>query len=262
MNAITSLVNASPVLSIERVSKRFTMHHQHGTVLKVFDRVDLQVDAGECVVLDGPSGMGKSTLLKLIYANYRATSGDIWVKQLDGRRVNLTTADPRALVALRRHTIGYVSQFLRVIPRVSTLDVVAEPLAEDAGDNLAAKADAHEKAGQWLARLRIPERLWSLPPATFSGGEQQRVNIARSLIKSRPLLLLDEPTASLDAANTRTVIELILEARSNGAAVLGIFHDPAVADAVATRRVPVAAFREASPDQVFSPHQSTQGALA
>jgi len=258
MNANTPLANATPILAIERVSKRFTMHQQHGAVLQVFDRVDLQVDAGECVVLDGPSGMGKSTLLKLIYANYRASSGDIWVRRQDGERVNLSDADPRELVALRRYTIGYVSQFLRVIPRVSTLDVVAEPLDEDAGGNLAARADAREKAGHWLARLRIPERLWSLPPATFSGGEQQRVNIARSLIKARPLLLLDEPTASLDAANTRTVIELILEARSNGTAVLGIFHDPAVADAVATRRIPVAGFREASSDQAARPHPTTQ----
>lgn len=235
------------ILSLRAVSKRFVLHHQHGAVLNVLDQADLEVRPGECVVLDGPSGMGKSTLLKLVYANYRATSGEIWVQSAAGGQVNLSQATPRELVELRRHTIGYVSQFLRVIPRVPALDVVAEPLTEDAvGDAAAlavAREQAREQAREWLARLRIPERLWSLPPATFSGGEQQRINIARSLIKPRPLLLLDEPTASLDAANTQTVIDLIHEARTRGSALLGIFHDRAVADAVATRRVPVASFR-------------------
>jgi len=241
----------SPILSVRGVAKRFVLHHQHGAVLPVFDQVDLDVHGGECVVLDGPSGMGKSTLLKLVYANYRPTAGQIWVRSIWGERVNLSEATPRELVALRRHTIGYVSQFLRVIPRVSALDVVAEPLTEDLaveGDALAAaREQARDAARQWLDRLRIPERLWSLPPATFSGGEQQRINIARSLIRPRPLLLLDEPTASLDQANTQTVIELIHEARTRGAALLGIFHDGAVAEAVATRRVPVARFRNPSP---------------
>ena len=237
---------SQPILELVGVAKRFTLHHQHGAVLPVFDRADFSLHAGECVVLDGPSGMGKSTLLKLVYANYRATAGDIWVRQTHGQRLNVAQASPRELVALRQHTIGYVSQFLRVIPRVSALDVVAEPLAEDAAGDTAALDAAREQARQWLTRLRIPERLWALPPATFSGGEQQRVNIARSLIKPRPLLLLDEPTASLDAANTQTVIELIAEARARGAALLGIFHDRAVADAVATRRVPVASFRHAA----------------
>lgn len=250
---------AAPVLALEGVSKRFTLHHQHGAILPVFDRVDLEIRAGECVVLDGPSGMGKSTLLKLVYANYRTTSGNIWVRQADGQRVNLAQAEPRELIALRRHTIGYVSQFLRVIPRISTLDVVAEPLAEDAGGDASALEAAREQARHWLTRLRIPERLWALPPATFSGGEQQRVNIARNLIKPKPLLLLDEPTASLDAANTRTVIELIGEARDRGAALLGIFHDCAVADAVATRRLPVASFRLSD---VAMPEAHPQGELA
>lgn len=236
----------SPVLTLSGVAKRFTLHHQHGAVLPVFDRVDLTVAPGECVVLDGPSGMGKSTLLKLIHANYRASAGRIVVRTAGGAELDVTQATPRELVALRRHTIGYVSQFLRVIPRVSALDVVAEPLAEDAGGDPLAMESAREQARAWLARLRIPERLWPLPPATFSGGEQQRVNIARNLIKPKPLLLLDEPTASLDAANTQTVIDLIREARERGAALVGIFHDAQVGEAVATRRVPVASFRSAA----------------
>lgn len=234
------------MLHMKQVSKRFTLHHQNGAELQVLSHVDLSVAPGECVVLDGPSGMGKSTLLKLIYANYRATSGQIEVRQANGQVLDLTQASPRELVRMRRDTVGYVSQFLRVIPRVSALDVVAEPLIEDASDSAEALEAAREQARVWLTRLRIPERLWHLPPATFSGGEQQRINIARNMIKPRPILLLDEPTASLDAANTQTVIDLIREAVGRGAALVGIFHDAHVGAAVATRRVDVAQFRSAA----------------
>ena len=234
------------MLQMKQVSKRFTLHHQNGAQLQVLDQVNLSVQAGECVVLDGPSGMGKSTLLKLIYANYRASSGHIEVRQADGKVLELTQATPRELVRMRRDTVGYVSQFLRVIPRVSAIDVVAEPLIEDAIHFPQGMDAAREKAMVLLTRLRIPERLWSLPPATFSGGEQQRINIARNLIKPRPLLLLDEPTASLDAENSQTVIELIGEAVQRGAALVGIFHDARVGDAVATRRVDVAQFRRSA----------------
>jgi alpha-D-ribose 1-methylphosphonate 5-triphosphate synthase subunit PhnL len=187
--------------------------------------------------------MGKSTLLKLIYANYRASSGLIQIRQADGQMLELTQAAARDVIRMRRDTVGYVSQFLRVIPRVSALDVVAESLLDDALDQPEALDAAREQARVWLSRLRIPERLWPLPPATFSGGEQQRVNIARNMIKPRPLLLLDEPTASLDAANTQTVIDLIQEAVARGTALVGIFHDAHVGDAVATRRIDVAQFR-------------------
>ena len=233
----------SPLLHIENLSKRFVLHQQHGAVIDVLQHVDLQVHRGECVVLDGPSGMGKSTLLKLIYANYRAHEGRIMLHPSTPDAIDLARASPRELLALRQQTIGYVSQFLRVIPRVPTIDVVAEPLLEGHTADEAAVCAAREEAGRWLERLRIPASLWALPPATFSGGEQQRVNIARSLIKPRALLLLDEPTASLDAANTQTVIELIGEARARGAAIVGVFHDPAVAAAVATRRVSMHTFR-------------------
>ncbi|MBK7004984.1 MAG: phosphonate C-P lyase system protein PhnL [Burkholderiales bacterium] len=235
-----------PLLHMKGVAKRFTLHHQNGAELSVLHNVDLEVRPGECLVLDGPSGMGKSTLLKLIYANYRATEGCIMVAPPGSEPVDVTAATPRELVRLRRESIGYVSQFLRVIPRVSALDVVAEPLVEDSGDNAAAMEAAREQARAWLTRLRIHERMWALPPATFSGGEQQRVNIARNMIKTRPLMLLDEPTASLDAANTRTVIELIQEAAARGAALVGIFHDAQVGNAVATRRINVGDFRGAA----------------
>jgi len=231
------------MLQLKQVSKQFTLHNQHGAQLQVLHNVNLSVSAGECLVLDGPSGMGKSTLLKLIYANYRASSGLIQIRQADGQMLELTQAAARDVIRMRRDTVGYVSQFLRVIPRVSALDVVAESLLDDALDQPEALDAAREQARVWLSRLRIPERLWPLPPATFSGGEQQRVNIARNMIKPRPLLLLDEPTASLDAANTQTVIDLIQEAVARGTALVGIFHDAHVGDAVATRRIDVAQFR-------------------
>lgn len=233
------------MLQLKKVTKQFTLHHQHGAQLNVLNAVDMTVSKGECVVLDGPSGMGKSTLLKLIYANYRASSGEIEILQADGSTLELTKADPRELVRMRRYTVGYVSQFLRVIPRVSALDVVAEPLIEDVAHDIAAIEEAREIARALLTRLRIPESLWELPPATFSGGEQQRINIARNMIKPRPILLLDEPTASLDAANTQTVIDLIQEALARGAALVGIFHDANVGHAVATRHVDVTQFRNA-----------------
>ena len=233
------------MLQLKKVTKQFTLHHQHGVQLNVLNNLDMSVSAGECVVLDGPSGMGKSTLLKLIYANYRATSGEIEVRQADGSVLELTKSDPRELIRMRQDSVGYVSQFLRVIPRVSALDVVAEPLMEDASQDISAIEEARELARILLTRLRIPERLWELPPATFSGGEQQRINIARNMIKPRPILLLDEPTASLDAANTRTVIDLIHEALARGAALVGIFHDAHVGKAVATRHIDVTQFRSA-----------------
>jgi len=232
-----------PLLQLKAVAKVFTLHNQNSLQIPVFDHIDLEVSAGECVVLDGPSGMGKSTLLKLIYANYRSNSGQILVTGADAVALDVAQATPRELIALRQQTIGYVSQFLRVIPRVSALDIVAESLMEEGMADPQLWESACTEAKQWLSRLRIPERLWSLPPATFSGGEQQRINIARNMIKPRPLLLLDEPTASLDAANTNTVIELIHEARARGAAIVGIFHDVHVGQAVATRHVSVTNFR-------------------
>lgn len=234
-----------PLLELRGVAKSFTMHNQAGARLSVMNDAHFSVQPGECVVLDGPSGMGKSTLLKMIYANYCVSSGSITVTPPGAQIVDVTLASPRTMVELRKHTIGYVSQFLRVIPRVPALEVVAEQLMDDAQDAPQAMEEARQEAGRWLTRLRIPQHLWQLPPATFSGGEQQRINIARNMIKPRPLLLLDEPTASLDAANTQTVIELIREATARGAAVVGIFHDAAVGDAVATRHVDVSRFRNA-----------------
>ena len=233
----------APVLSMQGVSKRFILHHQSGIELSVLDNVDLQVHRGECVVLDGSSGMGKSTLLKLAYANYKASSGSIQVLSSAGNVLEVTQASARELLQMRRETVGYVSQFLRVIPRVAALDVIATALTDGEVATSEAVAGARAQASVLLERLRIPKRLWSLPPATFSGGEQQRINIARSLIKPRALLLMDEPTASLDVANTHTVVQLIQEAVARGSAVVGIFHDPEVGANVATRRIDISRFR-------------------
>jgi alpha-D-ribose 1-methylphosphonate 5-triphosphate synthase subunit PhnL len=224
------LDNTTPLLRIRGLAKTFTLHHQGGAVLPVLENIDLDVGAGECVVLHGPSGAGKSTLLRAIYANYRSQQGSIEIFH-HGRWLDIGLAHTRQLLEVRRDTMGYVSQFLRVIPRVATLDIVAEPLL---GGGLS-RDEAWHRAAALLGRLNIPEKLWRLPPATFSGGEQQRVNIARGFIRHFPVLLLDEPTAALDAANRAVVAELIDEARQAGSAIVGIFHDDEIRGRVATR---------------------------
>lgn len=217
-------------LRVSGLTKSFVMHAQDGLAIPVLSDVTLDVAPGECVALVGPSGAGKSTLLRSLYGNYRPQSGSIRVRH-DGGWVELVGAQPRVTLDVRRRTMGYVSQFLRVIPRVATLDVVAEPMLR-----LGASADESRRRAEFLLGvLGIPQRLWSLPPATFSGGEQQRVNIARSLIADYPVLLLDEPTASLDVGNRNHVVDVIRRRREAGAAIVGIFHDVAVRDALATR---------------------------
>ncbi|WP_241049080.1 phosphonate C-P lyase system protein PhnL [Achromobacter xylosoxidans] len=221
---------ATPMIEVRGLGKMFTLHNQGGIRLPVLEAVDFDAAAGDCLVLAGPSGTGKSTLLRCLYGNYLATEGSIRVRAGDGW-IELVGAPEQRILALRRDVIGYVSQFLRVIPRVSALDVVAEPLRM-AG----IEADeARERAAAMLRRLNVPPRLWGLAPATFSGGEQQRVNIARGFIARHPILLLDEPTASLDPDNRAVVVELIREARAAGRCLLGIFHDEEVRDAVASR---------------------------
>jgi alpha-D-ribose 1-methylphosphonate 5-triphosphate synthase subunit PhnL len=224
-------------LSVQNLAKTFTMHLRDGVILPVVENVNFTVEPGECVVLGGPSGAGKSSILKMVYGNYGIDAGSI-VIQHHGEAVDLAASDPRTVLTLRRDSIGYVSQFLRTVPRVSALDVVAEPLVIRGVD----KGEAQQRARELLARLNLPERLWSLPPATFSGGEQQRVNIARGFITDHPVLLLDEPTASLDATNRAVVVAMIAEKKAAGVALLGIFHDEDVRAQVADRIVDVTAF--------------------
>lgn len=233
---------AAPVaVSVEALAKRFTMHLQGGIELPVVENVTFSVAKGECVVLGGPSGAGKSSVMKMLYGNYAAGRGAIRVRH-HGEMIDLVSADPRQVIAMRRDTIGYVSQFLRTVPRVSALDLVAEPLIARGTD----PDEARERAGQLMARLNVPERLWSLPPATFSGGEQQRINIARGFITDHPVLLLDEPTASLDALNREIVMAMISEKKAAGVAQIGIFHDADVRDAVADRIIDMRQFAAAA----------------
>lgn len=225
-------------LVVSEVAKSFTMHLRDGIKLPVVQDVTFSVGAGECAVLGGPSGVGKSSILKMLYGNYSVDEGQILIAH-EGQTVDLASAGPRAILNIRRQVIGYVSQFLRTVPRVAAVDVVAEPLLSQGTDPKKARG----RAAELLEQLNLPEKLWSLPPATFSGGEQQRVNIARGFITSHPVLLLDEPTASLDAANRAVVVELIRDKKAAGTALLGIFHDQDVRAEVADRIIDVSFFR-------------------
>ena len=236
----TNRMPQDTVLSVQDVDKTFTLHLQDSQRLPVLRGMTFDVPRGACVVLGGESGAGKSTVMKMVFGSYGADSGRILLSHQDSV-MDLVRAQPRQVLAARRETVGYVSQFLRAVPRVPALDVVAEPLVERGVDRGAAR----ERASELLARLSIPERLWKLPPATFSGGEQQRVNIARGFVIKRPLLLLDEPTASLDARNRGVVIELIRESLGRGAGMLAIFHDADVREAVADATVDVQSFTAA-----------------
>ena len=231
----------SPMIEISNASKTFTMHLQNGVRLPIVSGVSMQVNAGECVVLSGPSGAGKSSILKMIFGNYRCDQGHILVRHNEAM-VDVATAKPRDILRVRRQTIGYVSQFLRAVPRVATLDVVAEPVIA----NGIARDDARSQAGTLLSRLNIPERLWTLPPSTFSGGEQQRVNIARGFISDMPILLLDEPTASLDGVNRKIVVDLVAEKKMRGVAMVAIVHDDEVRHLIADRIVDVMSFAAAA----------------
>lgn len=217
-------------LQAENLHKSFVLHHQGGVRLPVLAGVSLTLEAGECVALQGPSGSGKSTFMRALYANYRIDRGSIWV-QHQGEWVDLPQLEPHQLIAVRQHSLGYVSQFLRVIPRVPALAVAAEPLLRLGVE----ESIAHDKIRQLFCRLHLPERLWNLSPTTFSGGEKQRVNIARAFAVDYPVLLLDEPTSALDAANRQVVMELIEERRAAGCALVGIFHDDEVRSRVCNR---------------------------
>lgn len=224
------------MIEVQGLGKSFTLHNQGGAVIPVLEGASFTVAQGECVALTGASGAGKSTVMRILYGNYLAQAGQVMIGGVD-----LTAAEPREILALRRDTLGYVSQFLRVVPRVPTLEVVAEPCLAIGMEESAAL----DRARGLLARLNIPERLWALSPTTFSGGEQQRVNIARGFAHAYPALLLDEPTASLDPQNREVVLSLVEEARAQGAAIVGIFHDAPARGRLADREIDVSAFTPA-----------------
>jgi alpha-D-ribose 1-methylphosphonate 5-triphosphate synthase subunit PhnL len=231
----------SVMLATEGLTKGFTLHLRGGLHLPVLAGIDLKLHAGECVVLSGPSGAGKSTLMRSLYGNYRADGGRILVRHR-GEMIDIAAGDPRTILEVRHETLGYVSQFLRVVPRVPALDVVAEVLIAR-GET---EPVARQRAAALLLRLNIPHRLHGLPPATFSGGEQQRINLARGFIAERPILLLDEPTASLDADNRAVVVAMIHQAKARGTAILAICHDNEIRDAIADELFPVPELRDAA----------------
>ncbi|MDX1342364.1 MAG: phosphonate C-P lyase system protein PhnL [Reinekea sp.] len=219
-------------MNIVQLNKGFVLHNQAGAEFQVLHDAGFVVDRGECVVLNGVSGAGKSTLLKSLYGSYLIENGRIEY-HFDNQIVDMSTAPDADKIRMREHYISYVSQFLNVVPRVSTLDIVKEPLLLAGVDNI----NAEHAVKELLQRLNIPEHLWSLSPLTFSGGEQQRVNIARGFVRRTPFMLLDEPTASLDARNRDVVVALIAEAKQAGTAIVGIFHDADVRERVADRQV-------------------------
>ncbi len=224
-------------LIVSDIGKTFTLHLRGGVEIAAIGNASFSLQSGTCTVLAGPSGVGKSSILKMLYGNYAIPTGQVLVRHR-GARVDLAGAPPRKVLAIRREGIGYVSQFLRVVPRVNAVDIVTEPLLQRG----VATDAAIGRARDLLCRLNLPERLWPLPPATFSGGEQQRVNIARGFITDHPVLLLDEPTASLDKANRQVVIDMIGEKKRVGVALLGIFHDQDVRAAVADVEIDVSGF--------------------
>lgn len=226
-------------LELAGVAKTFTMHLQGGLLLPVLRNLEFAVAPEQCVALAGPSGIGKSSILKLIFGNYHCDEGSILVRDGDGM-VDIACASPRQILRLRRRRFAYVSQFLRAVPRVCALDIVADALTD------VPRETARGRAAAMLSRFSIPERLWSLPPATFSGGEQQRVNLARGFLPERSVLLLDEPTASLDAANRDAVIEVVRERKRQGAAIVAIVHDDLVREAITDASIDVTRFAAAA----------------
>jgi alpha-D-ribose 1-methylphosphonate 5-triphosphate synthase subunit PhnL len=226
-------------LEVAGVAKTFTMHLQGGLRLPVFRNLRFAVAPGQCAALTGPSGIGKSSILKLIFGNYRCDEGSILVR--DGNSMmDVARASPRQILSLRRRRLAYVTQFLRAVPRVCALDIVAEALID------VPRETARAHAAAMLSRFNVPERLWSLPPATFSGGEQQRINLARGFLPQRSVLLLDEPTASLDANNRDAVIDVVRERKAQGATIVAIVHDDVVRDAIADVSIDVTRFATAA----------------
>ncbi len=210
----------SAVLDIEGLSKTFTLHHLDKQIGAFFD-VSFSVAAGEFVLLKGANGAGKSTLLRTLYRSYLPQSGQVRFQSVHGE-IDLARAAEVDIAHLRRTEIGFVTQFLTARPRVSAEDIVAEPLRQ-AGHG---QDDARDAARAALATFGVKPDLWRAYPTTFSGGEQQKVNLARALILPQKLLLLDEPTASLDAQARAALVARLAELKAGGTAMIGVFHHP------------------------------------
>jgi alpha-D-ribose 1-methylphosphonate 5-triphosphate synthase subunit PhnL len=212
---------SNTILRIENFSKSFVVHEQ-GKVIPSSSNVNLTVSSGRLTALIGPTGAGKSSILKSIYRTYLPSSGRLLYTTESGNVVDLATADEHQILRLRQTEIGFVTQFLRTVPRQSSENIVAAQLLKRQGN----KAPALQAARAMLTQLNLPKQLWQLAPATFSGGEKQRVNLAREFVLSPRLLLLDEPTASLDPATTERVVKQIEVLKKRGTGILAIFHSP------------------------------------
>ncbi len=214
-------MNTHAILEVKNFSKLFFLHEQ-GKAIPSSHGVNIMVYPGKLTALTGPTGAGKSSVLNGIYRTYLPSSGEILYRRGNGEVIDLAMADEHSIIDLRRREIGFVTQFLRALPRQSTLDVVVQPLYRLGVD----RQQARQQARDLLSALNLPERLWEISPATFSGGEKQRVNLARGLIAKPRLLLLDEPTASLDSNTAESVIDLLQQLKQQGIAMLAIFHHP------------------------------------
>lgn len=219
------------MLHVENLNKTFNVQILNDKRIAGCHDISFQVEPGEFFALAGASGKGKSTVLKCIYRTYLPGSGSIWYDSQTYGRVDLANAPERLVLDIRQKEMGYISQFLNVLPRVSAVDLVMEPILARNG---LSRQDARERAVSLLQQLHIPEELYDAYPATFSGGEQQRINIARAIGWKPRLLLLDEPTASLDADSIDRVLGLLKELRHEGTTMVGIFHDQAIMQATAT----------------------------
>ena len=208
-------------LEVKNLKKTFTVHTQGSVEVKGFEDINFKLKQGEFLSLFGPSGAGKSSILKTLYRTYNTTSGEINFYKDNGSIVNISNSTESEILNLRKNDLGYVSQFLQILPRISAVDVVATELIQKGESEEVAK----EKAKEMLDYLSIKEELFNLSPLTFSGGEQQRVNIAKGIIAPKSLLLLDEPTASLDKNNTLKVIDKLQDLKKQGVSMVGIFHD-------------------------------------
>ncbi|MDO5675514.1 MAG: phosphonate C-P lyase system protein PhnL [bacterium] len=228
-------MSTSCKLKVVNLAKSFTLHTLGGVRVHGFSGINFSLPKGQLLALSGPSGAGKSSILKTIYRSYLASDGSALFHRSDGSQVDLVTCTESRVLDLRRREIGFVTQFLKILPRVSALDTVARPLVE-----IGMPADeARTRAEDTLRRLAIRPELFPLSPLTFSGGEQQRVNIARGIIAPKELLLLDEPTASLDEKSSNTVLDMLAELKQQGIAMVAIFHDQKKIDRIADICVPV-----------------------
>lgn len=215
------------LLEIDGLRKDFTIFHADKCIHSCRD-VRLKLAQGAFAGIVGRSGAGKSTVLRCIYRTYLPTAGHIWYRSARFGRVDLARADERTILALRREELGYVSQFLSIMPRVTTREHVANALLSSGAEPGAAGGEA----ARMLDYFRLPKPLWDIYPNTFSGGERLRLNLAHAMVKKPRLLLLDEPTASLDEQSKLLVKDILLSLKGGGTTMLGIFHDLAFMDGV------------------------------